>query len=162
MSSILIDYFFENGEIDRTTFDKYLQRLKAIRDKLPETVYQFAVAGWHYDNQDHQCPHDSWIESIEINEVASGSRSEIRKIEIKIKCLGAFHDGYFYLHHRGVTKYSINHHAKQPNTHGHGDWLLDEISLSKDDLVVHEIIFNENSKITIECTDIEYNWSSLA
>jgi len=144
-------------------FDSYNRYLQSIRGQLSDNAFSFATAPWHYNSQDPRCPHDSWVESLCILEPSSGERSEIRIIEINIKLLGAYHDGYIELNYKNVHSYSL---ALSPNMssdqrHGHGDWIIDEIRLSERGLILHEIEFWLGGCWVIECEDVNYYWKPM-
>jgi hypothetical protein len=138
-------------------FRDYRAYLESVRSFLSPSGYEFASAPWHYDHNDHKCPHDSWVESLLIREPSSGTRHEVREIEIAIRLLGAFHDGYLELSYPGVHSYSITGVTGKPKI-GHGDWLADEVRLSNNNLVLHEILFSCGGRWTIESRDIQFRW----
>jgi len=138
-------------------FRDYHAYLECVRTSLPPSAYEFASAPWHYDYSDHRCPHDSWVESFLIREPSSGNRHEVREIEILIRLLGAYHDGYLELSYAGVRSYSTVGLTGKPGI-GHGDWLADEIRLSDSNLVLHEILFSRGSRWVIESRDIQFRW----
>jgi len=41
---------------------------------------------------------------------------------------------------------------------GHGDWLFDEIRLSENGFVLHEVLFSNDSLWLIEAKDISCQW----
>ena len=45
-------------------WSSYLKYLELNRSDIPVSAYEFAVADWHYDFRNHQCPHDAWVESV--------------------------------------------------------------------------------------------------
>lgn len=135
-------------------FDEYFSYLKSVKEKLPQEVFDFAMASWHYDFSDHRCPHDSWVEYLNIIELSSGERRRNREIEIKVRLLGAYHDGYLDLIYKGVQTYAL---AKKDGT-WHGDWHRDEIRLSEEGLVLHEVDFIGGDHWIIVCRNIEYKW----
>src|SRR5712671_6315432 len=92
------------GEIDWGIYEKYIQ---SIRKKLPEHIYAFAANPNNFNFQSHSSLHDSWLESFNVKEVATGKRNEIRKLEIEISLLGPFHDRRIHLCYTGVTQYSF-------------------------------------------------------
>jgi hypothetical protein len=127
---------------------------------MPQNSYEFAASEWHYNVHDSRCPHDSWIESIYIEELAQGERKEVRdEIKIVINLLGAFHNGSIKLTYLKVKSYNL---AKAGNANaqktGHGDWLVDEIRLGYRGLVIHEVEFSNSGKFIVECKDIIYQW----
>ena len=161
MKVIKVDELAGQGyQFDSRAYPLYLQ---SVKDKLPQSSADFAGAVWHYDTTHHQCPHDSWVESIEILEVATGTRGQIRSVEVSVKLLGAFHDGNAIIRYIDVVKYQVQGNflsGTKPNA-GHGDWLIDEVALSDNGLVSHEILLLHGS-IFIECRDIDYQWVPLA
>ena len=147
---------------DRLETSELLERSKAyrayllsVKDRLPNSAFEFANASWHYDYADHRCPHDSWLESLSIGEPASGDRLQHRSTEMTVRLLGAFHDGHISILYAGVQTYSL----EQPKTMvGHGDWLVDEIRLSDNGLVLHEVLFNSHARWLIEARDVSCTW----
>lgn len=155
----------QDREEIKSHFEEYYRYLRNSRDKMPSSAFEYAVATWHYDANDHRCPHDSWLETLEIVELSSGERSEIRRVDIRMSLLGAYHDGYINLTHKNVTSYCLEKvHGATPGTSapaGHQDWLIDELRLSDRGKVVHEILFSGNSHWIIECEDVIYQWIPL-
>ena len=137
MAFILSSDFPEDSNdhsLFKSRFDVYREYLQSIREKLPSPAYEFAVAEWHYNPEDHQCPHDSWVESVTISEPYSGDSRQDRSIEINLRLLGAYHDGYIDLKYSDVRSYSLETPADfkaPPLNVGHGDWLTDEVRLSE-------------------------------
>jgi hypothetical protein len=87
-----------------------------------------------------------------VHETASGSRQENRQSHIKLRLLGAYHDGHIEIEYLNVRRYSIG--CEFP---AHGDWGIDEIRLSDSGAVVHEIEIGATVWL-IECEDIRYVW----
>lgn len=139
----------------RRQYDQYYQYLESIKTALPPSAYDFAVASWHYDFRDHRSPHDAWLEQLRITEVPMSPLSEMRSIELTVQLLGAYHDGYIELLYTGVRSYSLIHTG---GSRKHGDWLIDEIRLSDQNLVLHEVVFHHGARWAIECEDLHYSW----
>ena len=131
---------------------RYREYLASIADRLPAAARDFALGEWHHDFSDHRAPHDSWVESVQIYETASGERKEIRQIQIKVRLLGAYHDGYIEIEYKNVAQYSMA--SDYPN---HGSWLYDEVRLSDTGSVIHEVEIGGSTWV-IECEDIHYIW----
>lgn len=149
-------------------YKEYRKYLDSIREELPKSASNFALADWRLNPANHRCPHDSWVEYIKIYEVSSGERQENRIIEIEVKLLGAYHDGYLQLNYKNAFKYSLSKSDSSENPEewlynheNHGDWLYDEIRLSEKGLVLHEIEFRHKADWIIECEDIEVNWIAI-
>jgi hypothetical protein len=145
----------------KSCFTKYFEYLRSVESRLPTSARQFAMAPWHYDQQNHRCPHDSWLEALTISEPSSGVRCEIRSINILIRLLGAYHDGYLELRYENVRHYSMAGNALERTLHGisgHGDWLIDEITVADSGSVVHEILFRRGYRWKIESEEILADW----
>lgn len=146
----------------KQNWQAYQNRLQKIKKSMSPTVQEYAFAEWHYDISDQKCPHDAWLEYITIRETASGERSEIRAQEILIRLLGAYHDGYIEFHYKNVYSYCLDQPLRreiwQAGKRGHGDWMIDEIDLSRNGFILHEIEWADESHWYIECQDFEFKW----
>ena len=74
-------------------------------------IPQFATEAWYCNPSDHRCPHDSWLDAVDVREFAEGARHERRKSAITIRLLGAYHDGHIVFRYTGVTRYTIDSSA---------------------------------------------------
>lgn len=154
----------------QTLWARYDEYLASIKDRLPPSTYAFATAPWHYSTLDHRCPHDAWVESLTINEEKNDDNPIQRRMTINVRLLGAYHDGHIELAYRGVRSYALSKPALGPGSWGsggwkyigHHDWLVDEIRLSDNDLVVHEITFSSDARWLVECEDLTYEWRPFA
>src|SRR5262249_22338091 len=139
-------------------FDAYAAHLKSIRDRLPGRVYEFATADWHYDDGTKGL-HDSWVESLKIEETSAGDRQRERSIEIVLRLLSAYRNRHIEVRYHDVRKYRLITPARfryPPSFKtGHGDWLYDEIDLSRGGFVIHRVRFSRGSTWHIECRDFE-------
>jgi hypothetical protein len=142
--------------------DDYLAYLREQGDKLPSGVREFACATWHYDITHHQCPHDSWLEHYVVREISSGARDHIRSTEITARFLNAYHDGHFDLVYHGVSSYALelSECRADQTIRGHGDWLIDEITVSTSNEVTHSIEFSA-ARWTVRCADLRYTWMPI-
>jgi hypothetical protein len=137
----------------------YCAYLESVRGQLPRSAYEFAAAPWHYDFADHRSPHDGWLETLIIREPASGGRKENRSLELVTRLFAAYHDGFIELRHSDVGSYSLA--SGYASGRGHGDWLYDEIRLSGQGRVLHEIEWASGAHWLIECGDVAYRWLPL-
>ena len=161
---------------------EYREYLESINDRLPATTYDYATADWHYNSKDPRSPHDAWVEEISIREVSRENEPQDRAIEILVRLLGAYHDGHIELRYKNVRTYSVGKSfpigvmaesdlGGQPDlmddffqnlaNQGHNDWLVDEIRLTQQGLVIHEIKFMLGRWI-IECEELTYEWKPFA
>jgi hypothetical protein len=120
----------------------------------------FVRENWYLNPRDHRCPHDAWLEAVEVYEPAEGARREARRSSIKITLLGAYHDGHIILRYVGVSNYSL---AGSRCERGHGDWLADKLEQGVDGRLIHEIIWRgleigTESRWRIEAEDVTYEW----
>jgi hypothetical protein len=93
-----------------------------------------------------------------LREPSSGPRHEKRELEIEVKLLGAFRDGYLHLFYERVHSYSLDGTKPQKGQIWHGDWLVDEVSISASGFVSHEVLFSSGARWTIESEDIQFQW----
>ena len=149
--------FISQNERGGWELDAYLDHLREIAERLPRNARDFALAEWHYDIRHHQCPHDSWLENFTIKERATGERHQNSTVDIESLFLGSFHDGFFSLTYRDVRTYSLQLEPHEPIRRAHGDWLVDEVTLTDANLVRHEIAF-ERASLVVTCVEIEYRW----
>jgi len=83
-----------------------------------------------------------------------------REINIHLRLLGAFHDRKIEIQYKKIRNYELRFlpDASYQPSKWHGDWIIDEIRLSDEGLVIHEINFWLNGNWQIECENIIYNW----
>jgi hypothetical protein len=139
-------------------YDRYRNYLQSTREKFPSSAYALATSDWYHNFNDHRCPHDAWLESVEIGEDASGVRHEERTAALKIRLLGAYHDGHIELRYPRVFSYALRGDAVG---RGHRDWLYDELRLSEQDRLIHEIEWcgtDDTAHWFIEAADLEFRW----
>jgi hypothetical protein len=48
----------------------YKSYLRAVAEYLPDETKAFVLSDWYYSDW-HRCPHDAWVEGLEIGEDAS-------------------------------------------------------------------------------------------
>ena len=140
----------ETGAIN---FDNYFSYIESIKEKLPVSVYNYAISYEHYNLSSHASLHDAWLEHYEVREVASGSRNENRKIEVFVEFLGPFHDKRLKFHYKGVSQYSGE---ATDCKKGMGDLNYHEFSKNEDDSIKHKFYFISGSVISVSFTDFEY------
>jgi hypothetical protein len=151
-----------DDRVGPTAFQRYRDYLDDIGDRLPAGARQLATSDWYFDSSDHRAPHDAWLETATISE-APGDAEGRREVTLKLRLLGAYHDGYIDLTYRDVRRYRIDLQPSGTDIgRGHRDWRHDEFRLSGESRVEHEIEWwgsRETGAWVIEAADIEYNWS---
>jgi hypothetical protein len=149
-----------NSETEGIDFTRYSAYIESIRHKLPPHVYSFASDSRYFDLTSHSSLHDAWLETVTVQEIASGERREIRRLEIAISLLGPFHDRRIHLQYSGVTRYSFvapPRYGESRYEHiAHGDLLTHEVRLGHDNLLIHEILFERDATFLVECSDIRH------
>jgi hypothetical protein len=133
---------------------KYLAHLQAIKSVLPETLYSFASDPKSYSLGSHTSLHDSWLNSLRIDENASGSRSENRWVDISLELLGPYHDFNIVLKYFRVSEYSIEL-AKARN--GHGDLLIHEVDAVGEGKFLHNLSFATGGRLRFIFEDFSYS-----
>lgn len=139
-------------------FRRYRAYLEARRSDFPPGAFALAASEWYYDAGEHRCPHDAWLESVTIEEPATGARLENRTVAIRIRLLGAYHDGRIELYYPRVYSYRLE---LGDGEQGHCDWRFDEFRLNDEGHLLHEIEWAglcETSRWMIEASDVEFTW----
>lgn len=130
---------------------RYQAYLESIRTQLPAATYEFATMPWHYSPTDSRSLHDAWVDQVIIRTIPPLSpHAKHHTLEIWLRLLGPQHDGYVELHYTNVHDYALPGH--------YGEWLYDEVRLSEEGSVIHEISFGRNMRWRIECVGISYEW----
>ncbi len=140
-------------------FKRYQKYLVKEKERFPASAYSLATSDWYFGFSDHRAPHDAWLESVTLNEVASGKRNEVRHSTLTIRLLGAYHDGFIELTYPKVYSYNF---ASGDVTTGHRDWRYDELRLDKSGRLVHEIEWcgmRDTAHWLIVASDVEHRWS---
>jgi hypothetical protein len=139
-------------------YRRYRDYLESKKHIFPSSAYALATSEWWHNFKDHHCPHDGWLETCELRELAEGERGEVRSLTLKLRLLAGFHDGYIELRYPRVFSYALN---VEKGEQGHRDWRYDELRVSDNGRVIHEIEWcggRDTGKWTIEASDVEYLW----
>ena len=150
------------GDAVVANFRRYREYVQSNRSRFPPRAFELAAAEWYFDASDHRCPHDAWLESLTIEEPASGARKEQRSVAIRSRLLGAYHDGHIEFFYPQVFQYSIE---LINGAGGHRDWLYDEFRVSPEGHVIHEVQWagrEDTGRWVIEASDVEYQWQPLS
>ncbi|KOC88151.1 hypothetical protein [Winslowiella iniecta] len=144
----------ENNDGFTMDSSAYPDYVDSIKGSVPENALQYMMASWHYDHRDPKCLHDSRIEKLCILESNSG---DFRVTDIKLLLQGAY-GNRMCLSYSNVFSYSIEKKKCEwpVDDYSHGDWLIDEIILSDDGFLMHEIIFTD-AVINIKHKDVQYD-----
>jgi hypothetical protein len=150
----------------RQCHENYRNYLASIKDSAPRSAYEFAAAEWHYHPGDRRSPHDASIISVEMCYVDPTAKPAENHLEIKVKLQGAWHKDKMLLTYKNVEYYNLQKSAltgvlaknfKRPHAE-HGEWLVDEMHISPEGLVIHEIEWASSASWTVQCEDIEFIW----
>jgi hypothetical protein len=139
-------------------FARYKQYLQASRDRFPPAAYALATSDWYFDFTDHRCPHDAWVERLDLTEAPAAKGNGQRSISLCLRLLGAYHDGHIEFRYPDVRSYALTF---EPSGGGHRDWRYDELRVSDEGNVLHEIEWWHADKIghwLIEAADLEFRW----
>jgi len=152
----------ERAEDSMAAFRRYREHLKRERHRFPPSAYALATSGWYHDAADHRCPHDAWLESVEIREPACGARREVRSMAMRVRLLGAFHGGHIELHYLPVHGYRLDFF---PGAGSHRDRGYDEFTVNRAGRLIHTGEWfgaGETAVWRIEASDVELTWKPLA
>jgi len=142
----------------KANFERYRAYLKEQRSRFPPAAHALATSDWYYNFDDHRCPHDAWLERLTIEESDQEQGREERTIALRIRLLGAYHDGRIELRYPRVYGYRLD---TWDGARGHRDWRFDEFRLSEDGHLLHEIEWagaEATCRWLIEASDIEFSW----
>jgi hypothetical protein len=145
-------------------WNAYRSFLESTQSQMPTGAAHYVKSEAHLDQRSTKSPHDSWLERLTIDEPSRGQRQEQRSIQITLELLGAYHDGRIRFNYPSVRSYSIMAPSEfewPPRGVGHGDWLVDEVGLTDDGLVVHHILLSRGAQWRIEAADLTYEWLAL-
>jgi hypothetical protein len=148
-----------NGEV---RFDEYFEYIESIRDKLSAEAHQFASNFEHYSLQGKASLHDACIQRIEIEESASGVRSEVRELGMRMQLLGPYHDRTLLISYDKVSMYAIGARCGVSQPVAHGDIFTHEVRISEDQQIVHEVFFTSGSTFCVTCRNIRFETSMLS
>ncbi len=140
----------------------YEAYLSANRERFPPAAFALATTPWYYDLRDHRCPHDAWLVELRLEEPATGVRLEHRVVALRVRLLGAYHDGHIEFYYPRVFSYEL---ALREGECGHCDWRYDEFRLSERGNVLHEIEWSgarDTGRWLIEASDVHFAWHPSA
>jgi hypothetical protein len=147
-----------DSEQAQDLWSEYQQYLSLNKSNFPASAYTLATSDWYYSFDDHRAPHDAWLEWARFEEPASGERSEIRHLSLRIRLLGAYHDNYLEFFYPKVFAYTLSNNVSD---NGHCDWRCDEFRLSTKGHLLHEIEWagrpGIESRWLIEASDVEFS-----
>ncbi len=139
-------------------FNRYNEYLMKNSHRFPGSALALATSDWYFDFSSHEAPHDSWLEYVQVFESSTGERNELRTTSIRIRLLGAYHDGYIEFYYPAVFEYRF---AAGIVEKGHGDWRYDEFRLDEEGRLVHEIEwdpYHGSNTWLIVASDVHHKW----
>jgi hypothetical protein len=139
-------------------FKRYRQYLAENEHLFPKSAYALASSQWYYDFNDHRCPHDSWLDSLVVQETGKGKRKEKRHTSITIRLLSAYQDGVIELDYKDVISYKMQGLS---GAHDGCDWLYDEFLTSKQGHLMHQIEWGQSGRVLVWCieaADVSLKW----
>ena len=153
-------------EIPYTAFARYQEYLQSVRGSFPPHAFALATGGWYFNNTDHRAPHDAWLEEARLTETARPKDRSERRLDLHIRLLGAYHDGWIDLRYHDVSRYRLDLHAPRTNVGraGHRDWRYDEFRLASGGRVEHEIEWwgsEAAGNWLIEAADVTHRWTPM-
>jgi hypothetical protein len=154
-------------DIPHSAFARYRQYLKSVQADFPPNAFALATSDWYFTSSDHRAPHDGWLEEARLVEIAlTHDRSE-RQVDLHVRLLGAYHDGWIELHYQDVTRYILDLHSPRSGTGrgSHQDWRYDEFRLAPGGRVEHEIEWwgsRERGRWLIEAADVTHQWTVIS
>ncbi len=114
-------------------YQRYQQYLREHEHEFPVGAFALGTAEWYQNAHDHRCPHDGRLENFIISEIAD---SNGKRLAIRIRLLGAYHDGYIELFYPQVFGFNLETASRAG---GLGDWLYDEFRVSSEGHLIHQV-----------------------
>lgn len=152
-------------DIGNLEFEEYKKRvsdyqsyLASIKDKISLSPHGFIFEDWYRNCDSHRCPHDSWLDRIVVSE------DDNNEVNIELKLLGAYHDGYIFFRYSGVKYYKLDRHSTSVIKSSHGDLRYEEFRLDDEGYLVHEFdwyTLDENAIFLIACESVSYSWEPI-
>jgi len=153
--------------LNKKRVGNYYDYLNSNKSKMTDAVADFFLPDWHYDPRDHKCLHDSWLEKINIFEIPLDPEdvSNLRKVNMELKLLGAYHDLYIIINYFDVSAYSFNQPKRTgsfpPPQVGHSDWLTDELNVIDKNNYFHKIVWASEAEWIIQFKDLSFSFEEI-
>jgi hypothetical protein len=144
-------------EYDKLT-KEYYSYLDSIRPYITQSVYNYAIADWHYNSTSHYSPHDAVLKNI--NMIDSGENG----LSLDINLINAYQDYMLNFSYQNVVKYSICCVPELDKIYDksvsiHGTFLWDSIEYDpKISLINHHVVFSSDTKIIISCKNFNFTY----
>jgi hypothetical protein len=135
-------------------FRRYREYLRQEEHRFPPGALALATSDWYLGAEDHRAPHDAWLLCAIFEEAEQGERRQMRRLSLRLTLLGAYHDLELELVYPEVFAYNFRGAAV---VRGHGDWRYDELRVSPEGHLVHEIQWcgmDESATWVIEGNDV--------
>lgn len=139
----------------RAAHCRYAEYLDRHRSKFPPAAFGYASAEWQENFNDCRAPHDSWVSEVKFVDRPLPGAGADRRTDLEIVLLGAFHDGHLHLRYTEVQSF---HLTSTTAALGAIEVYRDEVRLSDNGHVVHEIEFLGAENWLVECKDMEWAW----
>lgn len=140
------------------SFDRYRAYIESERHRFPPSALALIDSGWYFGFADHRAPHDSWLDDVRVSEVRSEDEDSQSSTTIRIRLLGAYHDGIIELTYSDVSAYSLD---MVDLSQGHCDWRYDEFRVSESGCLIHEIEWcsaTDTGRWLITARDVTHSW----
>jgi len=147
----------DSDDWNEAAWKRYPAYLESVRDRMPPSAYALATSDWYFGFSDPRGPHDARLVEMAISErAAAPSDFPSDPPSLRIRLLNAWGTGYIELRYPEVYRYhlTVSHCGS-----GHGDWRYDELRLTDDGHVLHEIEWwtaGETGRWIIEASDVEH------
>ena len=137
---------------------RYADYLAQHQGRFPQSAFAYASADWRNNFSDHRAPHDSCVSELRFVDRSLPRADADRDTDLEIVLFGAYHDGHLHLQYLNVQSFALSSTSVAA---GPTEVYRDEVRLSDDGLVVHEIEFLGADNWLIVCKDLEFKWVPL-
>jgi hypothetical protein len=135
------------------SYRRYQDYLHENKNKFPPGAFALGTAIWWQLPDDNRCPHDCALESFTVAEVRGDKQQKFTTIRIR---LFKYPDSIIELFYPRVFHFALR---SPKDKKGLGPWRYDELTLSREGHVIHEIEWrfsHNNSCWIIEASDVEF------
>ena len=88
-------------------FQEYERYVLENEARFPSGAYALVTSGWYFDDG-FRGPHDAWLEWAKFEEHATGARSEVRHLSLRLRLLSAYHDKYLEYFYPQVFAFRVS------------------------------------------------------
>ena len=127
----------------RLAFELYRVYLDDNKWRFPPSAFALASSDWWFNFNDHRCPHDGRLISVQLHETESGDGET--GLSMSVRLAGAWKNEEHEISYSGITAYDLGG-GEADLIRGHGDWRYDEFRVDDAKQAIHEIEWRHGAR----------------